>query len=415
MTVSKRNPIATRVPGGCTPAMPSQPSFRPSEILLLGPGPSPVGAAVREAMALPVLGHLDPEFLALMERVQADLRQLFGTQHRFTLPISGTGSAGMEAVMANLVEAGDRVVVGINGVFGERLAEMARRQGADVVAVRSPMGSPVDVDAMLTAMRVKPTRLCAFVHAETSTGVLTDPLPIARGARDVGALVALDCVTSLGGVALALDAVGIDAAYSGTQKCLAVPPGLAPLTFSERAMAKIAGRAASPSSWYLDAGLLSSYWRDGKERAYHHTAPISMVYALARGLELTLEEGMPARERRHRRVAAALDAALGPLGLHNPVAPTDRLPMLTPIALPEEIDAAALRAHLRARHRIEVGAGLAAWKDRVIRVGLMGDGARAESVVALVHGLAAALAEQGRSVDGEGARRAAEAVLSTRE
>ena len=352
-------------------------------------------------MAAPLLGHLDRGFLELMTRVQADLRVMLGTSNRFTMPISGTGSAGMEAAVVNLVEPGDRVVVGVHGVFGERIAEVVRRQGGDVVAVRAEMGRPLDEDAMAAAIAAGPTKLVAFVHAETSTGVLQSTAGIVRAAREGGALVLADCVTSLGGTAVAMDEAGFDAVYSGTQKCLSVPPGLAPLSFSPAAVARVERRGRPPTSWYFDVGLLSQYWRDGGERSYHHTAPIAMIYALARGLDLALDEGLPARFSRHTRVAAAFARGLEVLGLENPVDPAHRLPMLTPVRLPDGIDEPRLRGFVRTEHRVEIGAGLGPWKGRIVRVGLMGHGASMSSVRAALRALAAGLLEQGvrRDVD----------------
>jgi alanine-glyoxylate transaminase/serine-glyoxylate transaminase/serine-pyruvate transaminase len=379
--------------------------FVPTEVLLLGPGPSPVSARVRAAMAADPLGHLDPEFTALMDRVQADLRRLFGTENRMTLPISGTGSAGMEAALVNLLEPGDHAVVGVHGIFGERLAEIARRLGAEVTIVRAPYGQSLDPQLFATAIRARRTDLVAFVHAETSTGVLQDPRPIAAAAADAGALVLVDCVTSLGGAPLELDAWRIDAAYSGTQKCLSVPPGLSPLSLSERAMQKVAARGARPPSWYFDLRLLGGYW--GGERVYHHTAPVAMVYALAAGLDEAFDEGLAVRFARHRDCGAALCRGLEALGLELLVEAGARTPMLTSVRVPDSIDEAAVRRELRIRHRIEIGGGLGELRGRVWRIGLMGHGARPDSIVRVLTGLAAALAAQGRRTDLVGALAAA--------
>jgi alanine-glyoxylate transaminase/serine-glyoxylate transaminase/serine-pyruvate transaminase len=334
-----------------------------------------------------------------MDRVQADLRRLFGTTNRFTIPISGTGSAGMEAAIVNLVEPGDRVVVGIHGVFGARIADLVERQGGEVVAVRAPFGKALDEGAIAAAARAGPTRLIAFVHAETSTGVLQPFDGIVAAAEEVGALVLADCVTSLGGVPIEADAHGLDAVYSGTQKCLSVPPGLAPFTLSERALARIAARARRSTSWYLDVGLLSSYWREGGDRVYHHTAPVQMVYGLARGLDLVFDEGLEARYVRHRAAAEALYRALEVLGLPCLVEAGLRTPMLTSVGLPDGVDEVALRRHLRVAHRIEIGAGLGEWKGRAVRIGLMGHGARRDSVLRLVAALGDGLRIAGRAVD----------------
>ncbi|MFY9342889.1 MAG: aminotransferase class V-fold PLP-dependent enzyme, partial [Planctomycetota bacterium] len=261
--------------------------FVPPEVLLLGPGPSPTSSAVRMAQSLPLLGHLDPAFVPLLDEVQARLRSLFGTTNALTLPIAGTGTAGMEAVVANLVAPGDRVVVGVHGVFGQRLLDAVRRRGADGVEVRAEFGTPLDPAAMARAIGAGPTRVCCVVHAETSTGVLTDLPPIADAARAAGALFVVDCVTSLGGMVLDFDRLGVDAAFSGTQKCLSAPPGLSPVTFSPRALAKAA--SGPPVPFYFDTRLLTGYF--GPDRAYHYTAPISMLYALAAALDEVIAEG----------------------------------------------------------------------------------------------------------------------------
>jgi alanine-glyoxylate transaminase/serine-glyoxylate transaminase/serine-pyruvate transaminase len=369
-----------------------------TEVLLLGPGPSPVSRDTLAAMSQPLLGHLDPEFLAVMDRVQTDLRRLFCTENPFTLPVSGTGSAGMEICLANLVEPGDRVVIGIHGVFGGRMKNLVERLGGEVVEVTAPFGEPLDADAMIAAVRGGPTRLVAFVHAETSTGVLIDPAPIAAAAREVGALCVLDCVTSLGGTRVDIDGWGVDAAFSGTQKCLSVPPGLSPVTFSNRALERIAARERQPSTWYLDVGLLSGYW--GEERVYHHTAPVSMIFALQSGLQQLHEEGDEARFERHRHVAAALYRGLEVLGLGCLVPAAWRTPMLTTVALPSDLqNEAGLRAAIRSEHRIEVGGGLGPLKGRVWRIGLMGHGARESSVTRVLAAIGEVLAGSGRDVD----------------
>ncbi|MEM7200685.1 MAG: aminotransferase class V-fold PLP-dependent enzyme [Planctomycetota bacterium] len=385
-------------------AMPARQPFAPSEVLLLGPGPSPVSAGVRAAMGAPTLGHLDPEFLGLMDRVQNDLRALFGTASDFTLPISGTGSAGMETCLVNLLEPGDRVVVGVHGVFGERMVDLARRQGADVVEVRAEYGEALDPARMAQAIAGGPTAAVAFVHAETSTGVLQPVEDIARAAKAAGALLILDCVTSLGGAPVTLDAWGVDAAYSGTQKCLSVPPGLSPLSFSAAAMQRAAHRRSASPSWYLDVNLLGGYW--GGERVYHHTAPINQVYGLAAGLDDALDEGLPARQQRHRDVADALYRGVEALGLGCLVPAALRTPMLTSVCVPDGVDEAAVRRVLRQDHDIEIGGGLGPLKGRVWRIGLMGHGARESSVRRVVAGLADALARQGHQVDSANAQQA---------
>lgn len=375
------------------------------ELLLLGPGPSPVSPTIAAAQAQPLVGHLDPVFLGIMDRVQSDLRKVFGTASRFTLPVSGTGSAGMELTVSNLVEPGDRVVVGVNGVFGGRMRDLAKRLGAEVVEVVAEFGRPLDPEAVVAAVAGGPTRLVAMVHAETSTGVLTDPRPIAAAARAAGALLLLDCVTSLGGAPVELDAWGVDAAFSGTQKCLSVPPGLSPVALSDRALERIAARRSGPGTWYFDVSLLQGYW--GGERTYHHTAPISMVYALAAGLREALAEGLEARFARHREVAEALYRGLEVLGLSCSVEAAHRTPMLTTVALPSGFDELTARRTIRQRHRIEIGGGLGPWAGRVWRIGLMGHGARLSSVLRVLAAIGDVLHEAGRTVDVAAALRAA--------
>jgi len=360
--------------------------------LLLGPGPSNPHPRVLAALSQPLLGHLDPAFLAVLDEVQTRLRGLFGTSNALTLPLSATGSGGMEACFANLLEAGDRAVIGVAGVFGERMCEVARRIGAHVERVETEPGTALPADAMAEAIaRVRP-RVVALVHAETSTGVLQPVEAIAAAARRADAFLVLDCVTSLGGLAVTLDAWGVDAAYSGTQKCLSCPPGLSPVSFSERAVERVRARRTPVQSWYLDVTLLSAYY--GSERVYHHTAPISMVYGLAEALRVVDEEGMAARERRHRAAAAALLGALAPLGFAPLVAAEVRLPTLTTLRLPETVRArgeAKLRRALLDEHGIEVGGGLGKLAGSVWRIGLMGENARVENVERLSAALRALL------------------------
>ncbi|MCH2170951.1 alanine--glyoxylate aminotransferase family protein [Myxococcota bacterium] len=356
--------------------------------LLLGPGPSNVHPRVLEAMAQPLVGHLDPQFLELLDEVQALLRPLFGTENPMTLPLSATGSAGMEACLVNLLEPGDAVVVGVAGVFGNRMCDVAQRAGARVTRVETEPGTPLDASAMGDAIDRTQPRVVAFVHAETSTGVCQPVEEIAERARRAGALVVLDCVTSLGGLPLNLDAWGIDAAYSGTQKCLSCPPGLSPATFSPRALARVAERETPVQSWYLDLALLGNYF--GGNRVYHHTAPISAIYALAEGLRRIHDEGMELREQRHRQAADALIEGLAPMGFRPLVENDHRLPMLTTLRLPEAIierGEASLRTTLLERYSIEVGGGLGDLAGQIWRIGLMGENARLIHVEALINAL----------------------------
>ncbi|MAE93253.1 MAG: aminotransferase class V-fold PLP-dependent enzyme [Planctomycetota bacterium] len=361
--------------------------------LLLGPGPSNAHPAVLQAMSQPLLGHLDPAFLAVMDEVQEHLRTLFATENPFTLPLSATGSAGMEACLCNLLEPGDDVVVGVAGVFGGRMCEVAERIGARVTRVESAWGTALDPAAMAEAItRVRP-RVVAFVHAETSTGVLQPVAEIAAAAHAAGALVVLDCVTSLGGVAVEFDRWGVDAAYSGTQKCLSCPPGLSPVSFSERALERVSERRTKVQSWYLDVTLLAGYF--GGERVYHHTAPISSIYALLAGLRVVVVEGLDRRAERHRDAQAYLLARLADQGFEPLVDEAHRLPPLTTLRLPaavRERGEAEVRRALLGVHGIEVGGGLGKLAGEVWRVGLMGENARRESVDRLEAALKAVLA-----------------------
>jgi alanine-glyoxylate transaminase/serine-glyoxylate transaminase/serine-pyruvate transaminase len=353
--------------------------------LLLGPGPSNVHPRVLNALAQPLLGHLDPAFLEILDGVQERLRRLFGTANAMTLPLSGTGSAGMEACFVNLLQPGDDAVIGVAGVFGERMAEVARRIGARVTRVETEPGTILDAGAMAEATRRVRPRLVAFVHAETSTGVCQPVEAIAAAAREAGALVVLDCVTSLGGLPLQIDAWGIDAVYAATQKCLSCPPGLAPASFSERALERARSRTVPVQSWYLDVNLLAGYF--GRERVYHHTAPISSIFALAEALRLIEEEGMEERAARHRQAAAALVEGLEELGFRPLVAPEHRLPMLTSVRLPDRLPAgqeAGLRRQLLEKYGIEVGGGLGTLAGRIWRIGLMGENARLINVEAFL-------------------------------
>jgi len=358
--------------------------------LLLGPGPSPVSPRILEAMATPTVGHLDPQFLRIMDEVSQGLRGLFETQNRMTFPVSGTGSAGMEAALCNLLEPGDTAIVGINGVFGTRLAEMARRMGAKVVTVDAEWGDIVEPERLLHALRENPgARLIAVVHAETSTGVMQPLEELGAAVRETETLLVVDAVTSLGGVPVEVDRHGIDVCYSGTQKCLGVPPGLSPITFSPRAMERIGSRSRSNQSWYLDVSLIAGYL--GAERAYHHTAPINLVYALREALSMVEEEGLEARYSRHRRVGGALQDALVSRGFQLYARAGFRLPQLTSAALPGGVEEAPLRQELLLTHGIEVGGGLGPARGKIWRVGLMGSGAVMESVDRLLEAVDAVM------------------------
>ncbi len=361
------------------------PQLDPLPRILLGPGPSDPHPRVLAALAAPTLGHLDPQFLGYMDDIQRLLREAFRTSNALTFAVSGTGSAGMEACLVNVLERGDRVVVGVNGVFGGRIAEIAERLGCEVTRVNAPFGEALDLDRMRDVIRATKPKLVAVVHAETSTGVL-QPIPeITESAREVGALTLVDCVTSLGGVPVEIDAWQVDLAYSGTQKCLSCPPGLAPVTFSERAVAALRARKTKVSSWYLDATLLLNYW--GGERAYHHTAPINMLYALREALLVLREEGAEAVFARHRACHESLFAGLAAMGIGSPVAPHDRMPQLNAVAIPTGADDIAIRKALLSDYGIEIGGGLGPLKGKIWRVGLMGHGARRANVITFLSAL----------------------------
>lgn len=337
-----------------------------------------------EAFQRPVLGHLDPDFLVVLDEIADRLRVVFNTANALTLPISGTGSAGMEACFVNLLEDGDTAIIGVNGVFGERMCEVARRCGASVVRVDEPWGRPIDPQRLLDTHRENPdARLLAVVHAETSTGVENDIAPLAA-LQSSDTLLVVDTVTSLGGIPVEIDAWGVDAVYSGTQKCLGVPPGLAPVSFSARAVERIRTRATPAQSWYLDLALIADYV--GSARRYHHTAPISMLYALHAGLGVVLDEGLDAAHARHRQAGALLQDALPELGFRL-FAHERRLPQLTAAWLPDGVDDAKVRNELRVRYSIEVGGGLGDLAGKGWRVGLMGHSARESSVLTLLGAL----------------------------
>lgn len=357
--------------------------------LLLGPGPSNVPHRVREAMSRPLLGHLDPEFLALMNEIQELLRQVFETDNRLTIPISGTGSAGMEAAVVNFVAPGDSVLVGVHGVFGGRIAECAERCGGDVTTVRASFGEPLNEKEMARAAEACRPKLIAVVHGETSTGVLQPTAPIRELCARFDALFMVDCVTSLAGHPVGVDRSRIDICYSGTQKCLNCPPGLAPITVSDRARQQFVDRCPS---WYLDLKLVSSYW--GSERTYHHTAPISMNYALREALAMVMEEGLEGRWSRHATHHRALVAGIEALGLEMHVHPDFRLHPLNTVRVPDGVDDAQLRSQLLKQFNLEIGGGLGELKGKVWRVGLMGENSRAETVLSFLYALERCLKSQ---------------------
>ncbi len=340
-------------------------------------------------MSQPLVGHLDPAFVQIMEETKVMLRQVFMTKNEMTFPVSGTGSAGMEFCLANLIEPGDEVVVGMNGVFGSRLKDVAERCGARVVAVEAPWGRIIEADQIAKALRGRRAKLVAVVHAETSTGVLTPVDEISRLAHENGALFVLDAVTSLGGCPVKVDEWEVDAVYSGTQKCLNCPPGLAPVSLSPRALEAAGKRKTKVQSWYLDVNLLASYW--GQERVYHHTAPITMNYALHEGLRLILEEGLEVRWRRHEQNHLALKAGLAELGLEITSQAGHQLWPLNAVGVPDSVDEAFVRKRLLRDFGMEIGAGLGPLKGKIWRIGLMGENCTEENVDAILKGLKLAI------------------------
>ncbi len=351
--------------------------------LLLGPGPSPVSSRVMTALAQNTLGHLDPQFLELLDDVSSRLRLVFGTQNETTFAISGTGSAGMQAALANVLEPGDTAIIGIHGFFGVRMAEMARRLGANVIEVEETWGAALDPEQLIDAHRSHPdARVVSVVHGETSTGAHQPLTELGAYLRETETLLVVDAVTSLGGVPVDLDAIGVDVCYSATQKCLGAPPGLAPITFSAGAVERVQNRKTPVVSWYLDLTLLMSYL--GPERRYHHTVPSNLFYALHEALAELQEEGLEERLERHRRIGTLLQQELAQRGFGSFTDPSCRLPQLTAARLPNGSDEAPLRAMLLERHGIEVGGGLGPAKGSVWRIGLMGNGAREERVEQLL-------------------------------
>ena len=353
-------------------------AFSPPDRLLLGPGPSNATPSVLQAMQRPLVGHLDPTFIGMMEEIKSMLRHVFQTENEMTFPVSATGSAGMEACFVNLLEPGDEVVIGVNGVFGTRMCDVAERCGATVNRVEAEWGTIIEPSAIAAALEGCKPKFVAVVHAETSTGALTPVEEISRLAHDAGALFVLDTVTSLGGCPVAIDDWKVDAVYSGTQKCLSCPPGLAPVSFSPRAMDVITSRKTKVQSWYLDVNFLASYW--GSERVYHHTAPISMNYALHEALRLVLEEGLEARWGRHQQAHETLKAGLAKLGLSITSQEGHQLWQLNAVGVPSGADEIGIRGRLLSDFSIEVGPGLGPMKGKIWRVGLMGHNATTANV-----------------------------------
>lgn len=348
-------------------------SFHPPVRTLMGPGPSDVSPRVLEAMARPTIGHLDPLFVQLMDEIKTLTQYVFQTENRLTLPISAPGSAGMEAAFVNLVQPGDKVIVCQNGVFGGRMKENVERCGGNAVMVEDPWGRAVDPQKVEDALKANPdAKIVAFVHAETSTGALSDAKNICAIARKYNCLTIVDAVTSLAGSELLVDEWGIDAIYSGTQKCLSCTPGLSPVSFSDRAVEVIANRNTKVQSWFLDMNLVMGYWGGGVKRAYHHTAPINALYALHEALVMVKEERLENAWARHTYHHKALAAGIEAMGLQFVVPSSERLPQLNAVTVPEGVDEAAVRKLLLDQYSLEIGAGLGALAGKVWRIGLMG-------------------------------------------
>jgi alanine-glyoxylate transaminase / serine-glyoxylate transaminase / serine-pyruvate transaminase len=377
--------------------MPALPPLNPPIRTLLGPGPSDIHPRVLTALSRPTVGHLDPYYLQIMDKLQAGLRELFRTTNRMTFAVSGTGSAGMEATVVNLIEPGDSMVVCVNGVFGARMCDVAERAGAKVTRIERPWGEVFTADEIKRAVEVAKPKLLGIVMAETSTGARQPIEEISRFVHDAGSMLLVDAVTALGGIPVEVDAWGIDAIYSGTQKCLSCPPGLAPVSFNERAMEVVKNRKTKVQSWYLDVSMLASYW--GSDRVYHHTAPINMSYGLYEAVSIILEEGLEACFARHELNHRALKAGLAAIGISYAAQEGRQLPMLNAVHVPAGVDEAKVRSDLLNRFGIEIGAGLGAFKGKVWRIGLMGYGARPANVYLVLSALEQLLAEQGHKFE----------------
>lgn len=388
-------------------------SFYPPLRTLMGPGPSDVSPRVLAAMARPTIGHLDPEFIRMMDEVKQMLQYAFKTDSPLTMPISAPGSAGMEACFVNLVEPGDKVIVCQNGVFGGRMKENVERFGGIAIMVEDEWGKPVDPAKVESAFAANSdVKILAFIHAETSTGVLSDAKHLCQIARDNGALSIVDAVTSLGGSELDVAGWGIDAVYSGTQKCLSCPPGISPISFSERAVEAIEKRQSKTPSWFLDQKLVMGYWGGGAKRAYHHTAPVNSLYAFHESLVMLEEEGLENAWARHRHHHDALRAGLEAMGIGFLVDEPYRLPQLNSVFVPEGIDEAKVRSQLLANYNLEIGAGLGALAGKVWRIGLMGSACNKQNVILCLSALENTLSGMGADIAKGQALAAAEAFYA---
>lgn len=385
-------------------------SFLPPVRTLMGPGPSDVHPRILSAMARPTIGHLDPLFVQMMDDVKGLLQYAFKTENQLTIPVSAPGSAGMEACFVNLVEPGDKVIVCQNGVFGGRMKENVERLGGTAIMVEDEWGKAIDCNKVEDALKANPdAKILAFVHAETSTGAQSDAKTLCELARQYDCLTIVDAVTSLGGSELRVDEWGIDAIYSGTQKCLSCTPGISPVSFSEKATDVIKSRSTKVQSWFLDMNLVMGYWGGETKRAYHHTAPVNALYALHESLVMLEEEGLENSWQRHMNNHLALRAGLEAMGLKFVVNEADRLPQLNSVTIPDGVDDAAVRSQLLNEFNLEIGAGLGALAGKVWRIGLMGHSSRAENILLCLSALEAVL---GDKVNQGAAVSAAQAKLS---
>lgn len=367
------------------------------EVLLMGPGPSCVPQPVYEALSKKTIGHLDPYFISIMDAIKEQLQTVLGTDNALTVAMSGTGSSGMETCFVNLIEPGDDVLVLINGVFGMRMQDVAGRLGANIDTLTFAWGTPVMVDKVQKKLAEKSYKIVAIVHAETSTGVANPVAEVGELLKNTDTIYLVDAVTSLGGMPVLMDDWGIDALYSGTQKCLSCPPGLAPVSFSNKAAAALQNRKTKVPNWYLDLTMIVNYW-EGQKRAYHHTAPINMLYGLYQALFLLLEEGLAQSYARHQENHQMLVAGLEEMGLILPVDPAYRLPMLNAVEVPDGVDEATVRAALLTDHKIEIGAGLGPLAGKIWRVGLMGHTAYPDNVTRFLTSLDLVLNSGGRGM-----------------
>lgn len=375
-------------------------SFNPPSRTLMGPGPSDVPPRILSALARPTIGHLDPEFVNMMNEVKTLLQYAFQTKNELTIPISAPGSAGMECCFVNLVEAGDKVIVCQNGVFGGRMKENVERLGATAIMVENEWGTAIDIANVEQALKDNPdTKIVAFVHAETSTGACSDAKALCALAHKHDCLTIVDAVTSLGGSELKVDEWGIDAIYSGTQKCLSCVPGISPVSFNDKAIEVIKNRKTKVNSWFLDLNLVMGYWGANAKRAYHHTAPVNALYALHESLVILENEGLENSWQRHKHHHLALRAGLEAMGLNFVVAENDRLPQLNAVTIPEGVDEALVRSRLLNEYNLEIGAGLGALAGKVWRIGLMGYSSRAENILLCLSALEAVLADMDAKIN----------------